>query len=220
MAYAESYSSLKSFQSCPKKWSHLTFYKDVKSTYSQSAATGHDTHKMIAESLSGGQPLPVGYEHVEAIISPIRDSGFVLLPEYKMAMDANMQGVAYDDPSKLFRGDTDLLALDGSRAVIIDWKSGSSKYPDKDQLDAMALLTFANFAEVETVNGLIVFLQDNKVEEKSMTRQQAPFVWKQWMQRINSKQRAIASKTFPAVPSGLCRGWCPVTQCQHWEPKK
>jgi PD-(D/E)XK nuclease superfamily len=220
-AFAETFSSLKSFETCPRQWSEVTFYKNFPfSAKSSQQTTGHDVHKLIAESLSGGEPLPAGYEHVDKILDPIRASGFVLLPEYKMAVDSNMASVPYDSPNRIFRGDADLLAIDGGRGVVIDWKNGSSKYPDKNQLDAMALLAFGAFPELQTINGLIVFLQDNKTESKSMTRAQAPFVWKQWKDRIAAKQRAIASKSFAANPSGLCRGWCPVTTCAHHEPKQ
>jgi PD-(D/E)XK nuclease superfamily len=219
-SFAETFSSLKSFETCPRQWSEVTFYKNFPFQRGTAAFEGEDVHKLIAEALSGGEPLPPGYGHVEKIIAPIQASGFTLLPEYKMAVDSNMNGVPYDSPNRLFRGDADLLAIDGARGVVIDWKNGSSKYPDKNQLDAMALLAFGAFPELQTVNGLIVFLQDKKTETKSMTRQQAPFVWKQWKDRIAAKQRAIASKNFAANPSGLCRGWCPVTTCSHYEAKK
>ena len=38
--------------------------------------------------------------------------------------------------------------------------------------------------------------------------------------RIRRMERAYEQDTWPAKPSGLCAGWCPVKTCPHYKDKK
>ena len=38
--------------------------------------------------------------------------------------------------------------------------------------------------------------------------------------RIERMKRAWDAEEFPCFPSGLCVGWCPVTECIHFKERK
>jgi hypothetical protein len=40
------------------------------------------------------------------------------------------------------------------------------------------------------------------------------------MPDIKQYQQAFVQDVWQARQSGLCHGWCPVTTCEYWKPKR
>jgi hypothetical protein len=45
-------------------------------------------------------------------------------------------------------------------------------------------------------------------------------LWSKFVPDLRQYMEAFKTETWQARPSGLCNGWCPVTECEHWKPKK
>ena len=55
---AWSYSSLKTFEQCPKKYYHLKVLKDVKDKGSAATVYGEEVHKAAEEFIASNTPVP------------------------------------------------------------------------------------------------------------------------------------------------------------------
>jgi RecB family exonuclease len=111
------------------------------------------------------------------------------------------------------RGIVDFLSVDEDHAYIVDYKTGSNKYPDPKQLTLMALMTFAHFPEVNTIKAGLLFVAHNSFLPELYRRDQIEDMWKTFdgdLQRLNL---STVNDTWQANPTGLC-GWCPVNTCE------
>ena len=64
MSLVWSFSSLKTFQQCPKKYYHLKVAKDVKDTTGEAALYGTEMHLAAEEYIRDGKDLPPKFEYL------------------------------------------------------------------------------------------------------------------------------------------------------------
>jgi len=135
--------------------------------------------------------------------------------ELEMAVNDKLEMVAFDDPSAVLRGIADLIIVNGETARVCDYKTGSDKYPDVEQLELMALMMFIKFPQVTRSHGALLFLATDKVVQKITKREDAQALWVNWMAKVGRVESAHELGVWNPKTSGLCRKWCPVTTCEH-----
>lgn len=118
-------------------------------------------------------------------------------------------------------GKADLFQRDGTHGFIGDWKTGSSKFPDTDQLELMAVFGFIRWPELQTVDAALVFLGDCKVVPSPVWSRAVDFptLREKWLDKAVELKRRTDEKDWPKTPNALC-GWCPCTSCEHNAPAK
>ena len=66
-----SYSSLKTFEQCPKKYFHLKVIKDVKDEGSEATVYGQEVHTAAEEYIRDGVPVPAKFKFVEPTLEAL-----------------------------------------------------------------------------------------------------------------------------------------------------
>lgn len=97
--------------------------------------------------------------------------------------------------------------------------TGKDKYPDKDQLEIMALMIFAHFPEVNYVRAALVFLlYDNIVPKKGEMYNRIQFhtLWAKWQSKAARIEAASENNVWVMKASALC-GWCNVKDCPNYK---
>lgn len=206
---AHSYSSITSFEQCPKRHYHLKVAKDVTEPPSDALTWGNTVHKALENRLRNGTQLPKGMQSYEPYAVSLAAKPGSLLVEEEIALDRDFNRVGWWDRSAWMRGKLDVAIVNGRKAGIFDWKTGGRK-PDNDQLTLFAGLAFTVMPEVETVTTGFIWLKDGKFDKQVFTREQNAEIWTDWLSRIQRLERAHRDDKWPANPSGLCRAWCPV----------
>jgi hypothetical protein len=131
-----------------------------------------------------------------------------------MALDRNKQPCAFDSEDRWVRGIVDLLIVDGDTAHIVDYKTGSNKYPDAKQLKLMALMTFAHFPEVKYIRAGLLFVMHNSFMPESYERSEIDSLWNYFTPDLERLTISYENDTWMANPTPLC-GWCPVKECEY-----
>lgn len=103
-----------------------------------------------------------------------------------------------------------------TKDFLVTHNTGKRK-PDSKQLKIFALLIFAHYPEVERVNTAFVWLQTGKVDTERFHRKDIPVLWQDILPEVRRFELAHKNQTWTPKPSGLCRGWCPVTTCSFNE---
>jgi hypothetical protein len=136
-----------------------------------------------------------------------------------MALTKDKTPCDFSSPDYWVRGIVDLLVIDGDTAYIIDYKTGSAKYPDPKQLKLMSLMTFAHFPEVQFIKAGLLFVMHNVFIDEQYRRDEIPKLWGAF--ELDTKRLEVAYETdnWPANPTPLC-GWCPVESCDFYKPKR
>ena len=214
---AWSYSSLKTFQSCPKKYYHLKVLKDVKEPTSEIMLYGVDAHKSAELYIGEGVDIPEKYGFMRGQLDKLKALKGDKYCEYKFGLTAEMEPCDFFAKNVWLRGVIDLLVIDNESgtARIVDYKFGKSKNADPSQLQLMSLAVFKLFPEVKKVKAGLMFCAEDKFIPSKYSSKDAPTMWMDWLPDVNRLEGAHKSNVWNARPSGLCKAYCPVVTCSH-----
>ena len=177
---------------------------------------GTEVHKAFEDYARDGTELPKFYAKFKPQVDALLDIEGDRYLEHKMALTIELKACEFDDPNYWVRGIVDLMIVDGDTAYIVDYKTGSNKYPDPKQLKLMSLLTFEWFKNVNNIKSGLLFVAYNSFLPENYTRDDIPVMWNafKWdLERLNISAR---DNNWPANPTPLCR-YCPVKTCEFNE---
>ena len=208
-----SYSGLKDYSNCPKKYYHLKVAEDHVSTVSEQMLYGTAVHKAAEDYVRDGTPLAKNYEQFKAALDALLAIEGTRYIEHKMALYEDKTPCDFGDDKRWVRGVVDLLIVDGESAYIVDYKTGSSKYPDPKQLKLMALMTYAHFPAVDRIKAGLLFITRNLFVPEEYRRSDINKLWAEFTPTLERLRLAYENSIWPPSPNGLC-GWCPVNSCK------
>jgi hypothetical protein len=210
-----SYSRLKNFEACPKKHFHVDIAKDIKEPDSEQLKWGNLVHDALAKRCGEKRtPLPTGMEKYEHWADKLVTSQGIIHVENKLALAKDFSACGFFDDNVWFRAVGDVIKINGSVALIIDWKTGKI-VEDSVQLALSAACVFAKFPELKKIRSRFVWLKEQATSDQDFTPEDMPGLWKSLWPRIEQLEHAHNTTTYPAVQGGLCRNWCPVKSCPH-----
>jgi len=211
-----SFSSIKLFEQCPRKYYHLKIKRDFKDEQNDAAKYGEEFHEAAEFYVSEQAELPKRFWFAKKALDKLKALPGEKLCEYTMGLTENLEACAVDDPNVWWRGISDLTILNGTKAKVLDYKAGASaKYADTDQLELMALATFKHFPEVEEVDAALFFVVAKAFIKRQYHRDDAPRLWANWLKRYGRIITAVQSGVWNPKTSGLCRKHCVVLTCPH-----
>ena len=216
---AWSFSSIKSFDQCPKKYYHLKVAKDYAEPTSRAMTYGSEFHTAAEHYIDcSDSELDPRFTFAKDILDRLNAMEGEKLCEYRMGLTANLEPCGFFDENVWWRGVADLTILDRKTgtAKVIDYKTGkSAKYADKGQLELMALATFKHFPEVKKVKGGLLFVICNAFIKDTYTIDQESEMWQKWLIEYAKLEKAYDVDVWNPRPTGLCRAHCVVTECPH-----
>lgn len=203
-------SSVDSFVTCPHKYYRLRVARDVKDLPpSEQILWGRKLHKAFEDSVNFGDPLPKECQAWQSFIDKLKSIPGEKLPEFRFSVDDAFQPCAWG--SAWSRGAADLVIKNGKQAIIFDYKTGRRK--PSDQLALYAGFAFAYWPELEQVHTCFVWLKEHKMDKATYLASEKHKIWDLWLPLVARMQRAYDTDQWAKCPSGLCRNWCPVKDC-------
>jgi hypothetical protein len=214
-AFAWSYSQLKAYETCAFQWQQVQLLKNFKGVEGPELLWGNRVHHAIAASLKNGTVLPDEMRPYQSWLDSIRALPGTLYVEQKYAITKAFAPCDYFAPGVWFRGIGDVVVINGSVALCVDWKTGKV-LDDPVQLMLMAQLIFSHFPKVKRVQVQFIWLKFDCSSEQIVTRRDIANNWLGLIDRVRAMTEAYETDNFPKNPSGLCRKHCPVRSCQYW----
>lgn len=208
-----SYSGLKDYVNCPRQYYEVKVAKNFTKRPTQQMLYGTAVHKALEDYVGEGKPLEKNYERYQPMLDALLTIEGERLPEYRMAINTELEPCAWGAEDYWVRGIVDLLVLGGDTAYIVDYKTGSAKYPDVNQLKLMSLMTYAHFPKVEHIKAGLLFVAHNTFINEVYHRDQSEDLWKDFLPDLERLKLSYDNDKWPENPTPLC-GWCPVTSCQ------
>ena len=214
-----SFSSLKEYINCPKKYQEVRILKNYSFVDTPQTIYGKEVHEALELYVRDNKPLAKNYLRFKKMVDTLVAIPGEKYPEYKMALTKKMETCDFEDDNRWVRGIADLVIVDGEQAYIIDYKTGSNKYPDTKQLKLMALMCFIHFPDVNFIKAGLLFIMKNSFVEESYTRDDIHKAWKSFEQPLDRLTMSYEKDEWIPNPTPLC-GWCPVETCEHHKPRK
>jgi len=215
---AWSYSSIKTFESCPKKYYHLKVLKDVKDTGSEATIYGQQVHTAAEKYIKNGVDIPEKFAYIRGVVERLGEKEGEKHTEFRMGVKKTGDGYApcgFFDKDTWWRGIADLVIVSGDTAYSIDYKtSKNAKYADTKQLDLVAAALFVYFPEVKKVRSALIFLVSNEVIKKDHYVEDMARYFGVFDTTLDRLEMAEKTDVWNAVTGPLCR-FCPVVSCEH-----
>jgi hypothetical protein len=212
--FSWSYSKLKNFETCPKKYHAVDVSKTFKEGESETLTWGNEVHKHLANRIEKKIELPNGMKSFEKWVEPIVTTPGKILVEQKLSITEEFTACGFFDADVWFRGIGDVIKVVGPVALVVDWKTGKI-LDDSQQLALMAACVFAQYPEVQRVRSEFIWLKEDATTREDFKREDMHKMWGSLWPRIKQLENAHEKMDFPPKPSGLCRRYCPVTSCPH-----
>ena len=214
---AWSFSSIKTFDQCPKKFYHLKVAKDFQEDQNaEHLIYGTRFHEAAEFYIRDDKPLPHEFHYAKASLDRLKAFPGEKLCEYEMGLTENLEPCGFKDPNVWWRGIADLIILRGDMAFVLDYKTGkSAKYADKGQLELMALAVFKHFPQIKRVKAGLLFVVANAFPKAEYTRAQEPEMWQKWLTDYAKMEMAYSTNVWNPRTSGLCKKHCVVLVCPH-----
>jgi CRISPR/Cas system-associated exonuclease Cas4 (RecB family) len=214
MSFTWSYSALKDYVNCPKQYHEIKVLKRYSKLPTEQMLYGTEVHKALEDYVRDDMPLAKNYERFQAVLDTLLEIPGDRYPEHEMGLTHNKKACAFDSDDRWVRGITDLLIVNNDKAFIIDYKTGSNKYPDPKQLKLMALMTFEHFPKVNHIKAGLLFVMHNSFMHEEYAREQIPQIWNAFTGDLQRLQLSYENDVWMANPTPLC-GWCPVSSCEY-----
>jgi CRISPR/Cas system-associated exonuclease Cas4 (RecB family) len=218
MAY--SYSSIREFKQCPRKYYENKVLKKWPFIETDATMYGKEVHKALEDYVGKGVDLGKHSRFKGLADSITRIKGEKLV-EFKMSLDYSLQPCDYFHQDVYLRGIADVIVLDREkgRAYVVDYKTGGAKYPDKEQLELMALMVFRYFPEITHVKAALLFVVHDVTITAEYHKKDAKPKWVNWVAKINEIETARENDVWNEKNGPLC-GWCNCEGCPHWSDKR
>lgn len=213
-----SFSRLKSFETCPKQFYHVTVLGEYPVVQTDAMTYGTAMHKAAEDYIGENKPLPDEFMYVKETLDELLSIRGTKLTEQRLGLTKDLKPCGFKDKDVWFRGIVDLAIVDtlGERAWVVDYKTGkSAKYADKGQLELMALSIFKKFPDVKHINAALLFVVSNEMIEAEYKLEDSFNLWGKWLKKYARMERAYETDVWNPRPSGLCYHHCPVLECVH-----
>ena len=206
------YTILNTYDICPHQMFRRYIKKDLKFVETKEMKWGNDVHAAF-EYRMGGKPLPHTMVHWEPIASAIADRK--PRTEQQLAIDANGKPAEYwgkGDKAPFFRGKNDLTLLNGTKALLIDIKTGK-KREEPFELETNAMLVHAHNPQLTEISGSYLWLKDG-VMGKSHPLTDTRSTWAKVNNRAEEIRDCQATNQWLKKKGPLC-GYCNVVDCEN-----
>lgn len=205
----QSPTSLQTFLTCPRQYEAKYITKTVKFTANKHAEFGDLVHKAIEAYLKHKTPLP---ELLKPLERTLDDMGNVLFgAETKLAVDKLGKPVKFLSKDAYQRCIVDAILTNADKSVVvcIDWKTGKHR-DTQTQHDFIKKCAYALFPNAKIITLFIYLFQGTSDRQEYDGR-----VLTDLSDKMAALTGAHLTEQFPPNPSGLCRSWCDVMDCEH-----
>lgn len=214
-----SYSSIKLFETCPRKYEAERVTKEVPYTQTEATIYGTELHLAAEEYIRDGKSIDPRFGYIQPYLDKLVDYPGTKHCEMKLGVkkvDGRLEACDFFDPEVWFRGVADLVIVDGNRAWVLDYKTGkNAKYADLRQLALMAAALFLKYEELERIKTSLLFVVAKEFIREDFHRDHGLTVFSELDGLLTHRETAYNSNTWNPRPNGLCKKWCKVFSCPH-----
>lgn len=213
-----SHTAREDFINCPRAYHEKRVLKSVKETETEQMIWGTWVHKQF-ENRQNACPLPDTLAEHEKFMSELDRQPGEHFTERKVALDRTVKPCEFFGKAVWWRGVIDWHSISYQFARVVDYKTGKphTKY---GQLKENALWIFSAYPEVKEAHVSFYWTKTQTSTAQTYRREQAPELWSEIAPDLTQYAEAFKTDTWQPRQSGLCNGWCPVTGCEFWKPKR
>jgi hypothetical protein len=192
---------------CPHQTYRRYVKKDQPFVETEAMKWGNAVHTALEYRL-GGKPLPPDMQQWEPIVAAFDGRGATA--EQKLGMTRGCAPCDFFENLVFFRGKIDVTIINGTTALIADYKTGSSTYESSFELETNALLLHAKHPHLARIVGFYIWLKEGRVgQQYDLSDTNGT-----WAKVSRLVAQFEADTAWEKRKSGLC-GYCSVEDCEN-----
>ena len=211
-----SYSSLKTFQQCPRKYYHTKVAKDVVEPKTTAMMYGEAMHKAAEDYIKHGVPIPEKFAFIRDIMEQLAALPGEKHCELRLGLTKDLQPCEFFAKDVWWRGIADLVVVNQDKGLIhsIDYKTGkNARYADVQQLDMVAAGLFAKFPSITKIKSALLFVVSKEFVRADHQADMAQKYMDKPAQDVARIEKAMETGVWNPSQSALCK-YCPVKTCE------
>ncbi len=212
-----SFSSLKTFQQCPRKYYHTKILKDVREPDTTATLYGKSAHTAAEEYIRDGVPVPPQFEYMKAMLDQLNAIPGEKLCEVRLGLTKDLEPCGFDADDVWWHGIADLVVLDEANGIAhsVDYKtSKNARYADVKQLDLVAAAIFAKYPKIKTIKSALLFVVSKEfVKAKHHAEMKEKYLEKPALD-VARIEAARENGVWNPISGPLCR-FCSIKTCEH-----
>lgn len=216
--FSWSYTALKNFETCQRRHDLVDKKKRYTEDESEQLRWGNAFHNAMGKAIGQGTPLPNTMQHYQSYVDTAKRYAqqAPVATELKLAFTRGFTPCAFFDNAAWFRGVIDVLFRGKRAAVMWDWKTGKI-VEDAVQLALFAQMLFCHFEELEEITTSYIWIGNDCLTTEKFTRPDMTSLWLNLMPRVKAMEEAYYSQKYDPNPSGICKKYCPVKECEYYQ---
>jgi len=218
-SFAFSFSRLKAFEDCPRRYYETSVLKNKwPEEKSSMLVWGDEVHAAMAHALRTGNPLPTKFHIYQHWVDDLLEEPGELLVEddCQWAINKHLKPTPWFAKDVWMRAIADAIVLNPQKALVIDWKTGKSLNGDPVQLIMTSLMLFCHFPKLQTIEAKFIWLTENEETVLEIKKKRDVIIqWTELLPRVKRLEKGTRYNKFPPQPGRFCRSWCPVKSCEY-----
>lgn len=216
MSVVWSFSSLKTFEQCPRKYYHVKIAKDIVEKDTEATLYGKEVHSAAEHYIRDGKPLPKQYQYMQPVLDTLSQIDGDKYCELKLGLTKDLEACSFNAKNVWWHGIADLVVINEAKelAYSVDFKtSKSARYADTKQLDLVAIGLFKKFPAIKRVKSALVFVVSNEFVRTEHVAEHVARYMEKPAQSVQRIEAAISNNVWNPVQGPLCK-FCPVRTCE------
>jgi hypothetical protein len=212
-----SFSSLKTFQQCPRKYYHTKILKDVREPDTVATLYGKSAHTVAEEYIRDGVPVPAQFEYMKDMLDQLNAIPGEKLCEVMLGLTKDLQPCEFHADDVWWHGIADLVVLDEENGIAhsVDYKtSKNARYADVKQLDLVAAAIFAKYPKIKTIKSALLFVVSKEfIKAKHHAEMKEKYLEKPALD-VARIEAARENGVWNPISGPLCK-FCSIKTCEH-----
>ena len=212
-----SFSSLKTFQQCPRKYYHTKVVRDIVEPDTQATLYGKTAHTVAEEYIRDDVPIPPPFAYMQGILDVLKAIPGDKLCEVRLGLTRSLESCDFDAPNVWWHGIADLVVINPTQtmAYSVDYKtSKSARYADVKQLDLVACGLFAKFPTLQRVKSALLFTVSKEFVRADHYVEMLPKYMQKPTEDVARIDAAKENGVWNPVQGPLCK-FCAVKDCEY-----
>lgn len=217
MSIVWSFSSLKTFQQCPRKYYRTKVLKDIREPDTQATLYGKSVHTAAEEYIRDDKPIPPQYEYLTQTLNHLKSIEGEKHCELRLGLTKDLKSCEFDAPNVWWHGIADLVIINEEKklAYSLDYKtSKSARYADTKQLDLVAAGVFAKFPNIVRVKSALAFVVSKEFVKAEHYVEMVPKYIEKPAQDVARIEAALENGVWNPIQGPLCK-FCAVKDCEY-----
>jgi hypothetical protein len=214
-----SFSRLDAYENCPRQFYETSVAKRYKDAPSPQMLWGREVHTAFEHRLLHDKALPPDLATHEKYLAWFQALPGELAGEERIALNRDLEACGFFADDVWYRGQVDARKRHEAVAFIVDHKTGRVKN-DFKQLKTFAIHEFLTQPQIMTVRTEYYWTQTATASGETYQRTQLWDLFNEFRPALERYANSFLTDTWNPKQSGLCAGFCPVTNCEYWRPKR